>query len=147
MSERVVVPSFIGAAVLGAVAAGGLAVASTAAEPAPTGGSARHLAPSGDSAGSPAFTADVRDDPGVRGLKVLVRPASSTLDPTAVELRRADDATCRGLSDGTSRVACTLQVTRREAAELDRGARYVSAAAEDGDTVFLPRAAASDVGR
>ncbi|MEV6613263.1 DUF5707 domain-containing protein [Streptomyces sp. NPDC051051] len=149
MSKRVVVSSLIGVAVLGAVAAGGPAMASTATEPALEGGSARYLAPSGSSAGSLTFTADVRDDSGVRGLEVLSWPARSKLDPTETELRHADDATCRGTSDGTSRCTCTLKVTRQEAAELDRGAWYVSApaVAGDGDTVFLPRAAAFDVGR
>ncbi|MFH9864353.1 DUF5707 domain-containing protein [Streptomyces sp. NPDC017202] len=149
MSQRVAVPSLIGVAVLGAVAAGGPAVASTAAEPALEGGSAHHVAPSGGSAGSLALAADVRDDSGVRGLKVLAWPARSKLGPAEAELRHADDATCRGISDGTSRCTYALKVTRQEAAGLERGAWYVPvpAVAEDGDTVFLPRAAAFDVGR
>lgn len=149
MSKRVVVSSLIGVTVLGAVAAGGLAMASTATEPALEGGSARYVAPSGNSAGSLTFTADVRDDSGVRGLKVLAWPASSKLDPTEAELRHVDDATCRSTSEGTSRCTYTLKATQQEAAELERGAWYVSAlaVARDGDTVFLPRAATFDVGR
>ncbi|MCF4136374.1 DUF5707 domain-containing protein [Streptomyces sp. Tue 6430] len=149
MSKRVVVPSLIGVAVLGAVAADGPAVASTATEPSPADASARCVTPSGGSAGSLAFTADVRDDSGVRGLKVLARPARSHLAPTGAVLRHADDATCRSTPDGTSRCACALKMTRQEAAEPDRGARYVAvpAVAEDGSTVFLPRAATFDVGR
>ncbi|WP_328672300.1 DUF5707 domain-containing protein [Streptomyces sp. NBC_00328] len=147
MSKRVLVSSLIGVAVVGGVAAGGYAMASTATEPTLENGSARYVAPSGGSTGSLTFTADVRDDSGVRGLKVLAWPASSKLDPTEAELRHADDATCRSTSDDTSRCTYTLKVTKKEAAELDQGTWYVSASAvaEDGDTVFVSRAAAFDV--
>ncbi|MFE7647361.1 DUF5707 domain-containing protein [Streptomyces phaeoluteigriseus] len=147
MSKRVVVSSLIGVAVLGAVAAGGLAMASSATEPTLENGSARYVAPSDGSAGSLSFTADVRDDSGVRGLKVVAWPASSKLDPTEEELRHTEDATCRSTSGDTSRCTYTLKVTKKEAAALDQGTWYVSAlaTAEDGDTVFLPRAATFDI--
>ncbi|WP_221349375.1 DUF5707 domain-containing protein [Streptomyces beigongshangae] len=147
MSKRVLVPSLIGVAVLGGVAAGGLAIASTATEPALENASARYAAPSSGSTGSLTFTADVRDDSGVRGLKVVAWPASSALDPTEAELRHVDGAGCRGTTDDTSRCTYTLKVTKRQAAELDRGTWYVSAlaTAKDGDTLFVPRAATVDV--
>ncbi|MEU1042196.1 DUF5707 domain-containing protein [Streptomyces sp. NPDC005551] len=147
MSKRVLVPSLIGVAVVGGVAAGGLALASSATEPALANGSARYVAPSGGSSGSLIFTADVRDDSGVRGLKVVAWPASSKLDPTEAELRHTDDATCRSTSADTARCTYTLKVTEKEAAELNRGTWYVSAlaTAKDEDTVFVPRAATFDV--
>ncbi|WP_189858464.1 DUF5707 domain-containing protein [Streptomyces poonensis] len=149
MSKRVLVPSLIGAAVLGGVAAGSFAMASTATEPALENGSARYVAPSGGSTGTFTFTADVSDDSGIRGLKALVWPASSKLDPTAAELRHADSATCRSTTAETSRCTYTLKVTAEEAAGLDRGTWYVSAlvTAKDGDTTFVSRAATFDVTR
>ena len=92
---------------------------------------------------------DVSDDSGVRGLKVLVWPASSKLDPTAAELRSAESAKCRSTSDETSRCTYTLKVTKQEAADLPKGTWYVSAlaTAEDGGTTFVPRAATFDLTR
>lgn len=170
MSKRALVSSLIGVAVVGAVAAGGIAVASASSStstssPAATkvtvaNSSARYVAPSGTAAGSITFTADVSDDSGVRGLKVLAWPASSKLDPTEAELRDVDDAQCRSTSAAsatsaasstatTSRCTYTLNVTKEEAAELAPGTWHVSvlATAKDGDTKFVPRAAAFDVTR
>ncbi|MCX2925130.1 DUF5707 domain-containing protein [Streptomyces sp. NEAU-W12] len=147
MAKRVLVSSLTGVAVLGGVAAGGLAMASTATEPTLENGSARYVAPSDGSTGSLILTADVRDDSGVRGLKVVTWPASSKLEPTEAELRHTDDATCRSTSNDTSRCTHTLKVTKREAGEPAQGTWYVSAlaVAKDGDTVFVPRAATFDV--
>ncbi|MFF9772652.1 DUF5707 domain-containing protein [Streptomyces sp. NPDC013978] len=150
MSKRIVVSSLIGAVALGGVAVGGLALASTPTEPTLEHGSARYTAPSDSSAGSLTYTVDVSDDSGIRGLKVLAWPASSKLDPTAAELRSADEhATCRSTSEETSRCTYTLKVTKREAADLAKGTWYVSAlaTAEDGGTTFVPRAATFDVTR
>ena len=150
MSKRIVLSSLIGAVALGAVAAGGLALASAPTEPTLERGGARYTAPSGDSAGSFVYTVDVSDDSGIRGLKVLAWPASSKLDPTAAELRSADEhATCRSTSEETSRCTYTLKVTKREAADLAKGTWYVSAlaTAEDGGTTFVPRAATFDLTR
>ncbi|MFD8823176.1 DUF5707 domain-containing protein [Streptomyces sp. NPDC059605] len=143
MSKRILMSSLIGATALGAVAAGGLAMASTATEPTLENGSARYTAPSGGAAGTLVFTADVSDDSGVRGLKVLAWPASSELDPTEAELRSVADATCLRTTAETSRCTYTLRITEKEAAEAATGTWYVSAlaTAEDGDTTFVPRAA------
>jgi len=165
MSQRIVVPSLIGVAVIGAIAAGGIAMASASdsgsgsapRKPTLENSSARYVAPSsdgdGDSTGSGSgsgsltFTADVSDDSGVRGLKILAWPASSKLDPTEEELRRAESATCRSTTAVTSRCTYTLKVTKKEAAQLVQGTWYVSAqaAAKDGGTTFVPRAASFDV--
>ena len=150
MSKRIVVSSLIGAVALGGVAVGGLALASTPTEPTLEHGSARYTAPSDSSAGSLTYTVDVSDDSGIRGLKVLAWPASSKLDPTAAELRSADEhATCRSTSEETSRCTYTLKVTKREAADLAKGTWYVSAlaTAEDGGTTSVPRAATFDLTR
>lgn len=75
MSQRVIVSSLVGIAALGAVAAGGYAVAFTGSKPtALKNGSAHYTAPSGGKAGSFTFTTDVTGGSGIRGLKVLVRP-------------------------------------------------------------------------
>ncbi|MEE1764777.1 MULTISPECIES: DUF5707 domain-containing protein [unclassified Streptomyces] len=149
MSKRIVLSSLIGAVALGAVAAGGLALASVPTEPTLEHGGARYTAPSGGSAGSFVYTVDVSDDSGVRGLKVLAWPASSKLDPTETELRSAESATCRSISDKATRCTYTLKVTQREAADLAKGTWYVSAlaTAEDGGTTFVPRAATFDLTR
>ncbi|MFF9034484.1 DUF5707 domain-containing protein [Streptomyces sp. NPDC014892] len=149
MSKRIVLSSLIGAVALGAVAAGGLALASAPTEPTLEHGEARYTAPSGGSAGSFVYTVDVSDDSGVRGLKVVAWPASSKLDPTEAELRSAESATCRSVSDEATRCTYTLKVTKREAADLAKGTWYVSAlaTAEDGGTTFVPRAATFDLTR
>jgi hypothetical protein len=139
--------SLIGVVALGGIAAGGLAMASAATEPALAKASARYTAPTGAGAGSLTFTVDVSDDSDLRGLKVLAWPASSKLDPTEAELRHAESATCRTVSDETARCTYALKVTKDQAAEAAQGTWYVSAlaTAEDGDTTFVPRAAAFDV--
>ncbi|WP_073946418.1 DUF5707 domain-containing protein [Streptomyces kebangsaanensis] len=149
MSKRVLVPSVIGVVALGAIVAGGFAMASTATEVTVANGSARYVAPSPRGAGKLTYTADVSDDSGVRSLNVIAWPASSKLDPTEAELRHVDRATCRSTSEETSRCTYTLKVTQQEAADLAEGTWYVSvlATAEDGDTRFLPRAATFDVTR
>ncbi|MBM7439833.1 DUF5707 domain-containing protein [Streptomyces sp. HB132] len=149
MSKRILVSSLIGATALSAVAAGGLALASSPTEPALENGSARYAAPSGGSAGSFTYTVDVSDSSGIRDLKVIAWPASSRLDPTESELRSGETATCRSVSDGTARCTYTLEVTKRAAAELAEGTWYVTAlaTAKDGGTTFVPRAATFDLTR
>ncbi|MEI7033612.1 DUF5707 domain-containing protein [Streptomyces pratensis] len=149
MSKRVLLPSLIGVAVVGAVTAGGLAMASPATEPTVKNVQTRYAAPASSRAGSLTFSAEVHDDSGVRGLKVLVWPASAELDPTAAEMRDVESARCHSIADGTARCVYTLRVSAEEAAELDRGAWYISAlaTATDGDTVFLRHAATLDPAR
>ncbi|MFJ9021018.1 DUF5707 domain-containing protein [Streptomyces sp. NPDC102259] len=148
MSKRVLVPSIVGVVVLGGVAAGGLALAYGATEPAVANGSARFVAPSHGSAGSLTFTADVSDDSGVRGLKVLAWPVSSKLDPTEDDMRKdVDSAVCRTVSTEKARCTYTVKVTAAEAAEMPGGTWHVSAlaTAKDGGTAFVSRAAVFDV--
>ena len=148
MSKRIVFSSLIGAVVLGGVAAGGLALAAGPTEPTLDRGTARYTAPTDSSAGSLTYTVDVSDDSGIRNVKVLAWPASSKLDPTAAELRSADEsAKCRSTSDETVRCTYGEKVTKQEAADLAKGTWYVSvlATAKDGGTTFVPRAATFDV--
>lgn len=149
MSKRLLLPSLIGVAVIGAVTAGGLAMASPSTKPTVRSDSPRYVAPTGSRAGSLTFSAEVHDDSGVRGLKVLVWPASAELDPTEAEMRDVESATCRSAADRTARCVYSLKVGAKEAAELNRGTWYVStlATAKDGDTVFLPHAATFDLAR
>ncbi|WP_405870885.1 DUF5707 domain-containing protein [Streptomyces sp. NBC_00005] len=143
MSKRILVSSIVGAVALGSVAAGGFALASAATSPTLENGSARYVAPSDGGAGSFTYTVDVRDDSGVRDLKVLAWPASSKLDPTEAEMRHVESATCRSSSDETARCTYTLKVTKRQAADMAQGTWYVSAlaTAQDGDKAFVSRAA------
>jgi hypothetical protein len=150
-SKHILFSSLLGVALVGGIAAGGLAMASASSPTEPTleNGSARYVAPSDGGAGSLTFTADLSDDSGVKGLKVVAWPASSKLDPTEAELRDVEDATCTRTTDETSRCTYTLRVTKAEAADLAKGTWYVSAlaTAEDGGTTFVPRAATFDVTR
>lgn len=149
MSKRLLVPSVIGAVAVGALAAGGYAMASATTAPSVENGSARYAAPSPRGAGALTYTADVSDDSGVRSFKVLAWPTSSKLDPTEAEMRSVDAATCRSTSDTTSRCTYTLKVTQQDAAGLAEGAWDVSvlATAKDGDTKFVSRAATFTVTR
>ncbi|MFE9861020.1 DUF5707 domain-containing protein [Streptomyces sp. NPDC005780] len=149
MSKRILVPSAIGLVVVGAVAAGGYAMASAGTEPSVADSSAHYVAPSPRGAGALTYTADVSDDSGVRSLKVLAWPTGSKLDPTEAEMRSVDAATCRSTSETTSRCTYTLKVTQRDAAGLAEGAWDVSvlATAQDGDTKFMLRAATFTVTR
>ncbi|MEU6348255.1 DUF5707 domain-containing protein [Streptomyces sp. NPDC047072] len=147
MSKRIVVSSVVAVAAVGAITAGGLAIASAATELTVAKSSARYTAPSGGFEGSVTLTADVSDDSGARGLKVLAWPVSSKLDPTEAELRSAESATCESVSDETARCTYTVKFSKEEAAELAGGTWQVSvlATAEDGDTKFLPDATTFEV--
>ncbi|MCT9075134.1 DUF5707 domain-containing protein [Streptomyces fulvoviolaceus] len=149
MSKRILVSSIVGTLALGTVAVGGFAIASAATELAVENASARYVAPSDSGAGSLTFTADVSDDSGVRGLKVIAWPASSKLEPTEADMRHVESATCESTSDETARCTYKLKVTKAEAAEAAKGTWYISvlATAEDGDTKFVSRAATFDIAR
>lgn len=147
MSKRVVIPSVIGAAALGSVALGGYAMASTDTRPSVENGTVVYIAPSGKQAGKFSFTADVSDDSGIRGLRVIAWPASSGLEPTKDELRHVDRAKCTNISAEKARCTYTLKVTQKDVAEMPTGVWHVSVLAEakDGGTTFLPDAATFDV--
>ncbi|MFJ1745396.1 DUF5707 domain-containing protein [Streptomyces sp. NPDC088116] len=149
MSKRIVVSSLVGAVAVGGIAIGGIASAATPAEPTVENGSARYVAPTATADGSVTFTAKVTDDSGVRSLKVLAWPKSSDLKPTAEDMAHVESATCEKSTAETSRCTYTLAVGREEAADLPEGAWHISAlaTAEDGDTLFVPEAAAFDVTR
>lgn len=146
MSKRVLIPSVIGAAALGAVAVGGYAMASTDTKPSVENSTVVYTAPTGERAGKLSFTADVSDDSGIREFRVIAWPASSGLEPTKDELRHVDKAKCTNTSSQKARCTYTLKVTRKDAAEIPTGVWHVSvlAQAKDG-TTFLPRAATFDV--
>lgn len=149
MSKRALISSLVAVAAVGGITAGGLAIASAAAELTVENTAARYAAPADGTDGSFTFTADVADDSGVRSLKVLVWPASSKLDPTEAELRSAESATCENTSDEKARCTYTLKVTEADAADLAQGTWHVSAlaTAEDGDAKFLPSATTFEVTR
>ncbi|MFJ4785752.1 DUF5707 domain-containing protein [Streptomyces sp. NPDC088794] len=143
MSKRALVSSLLAVAAVGAITAGGIAMASSATDPTLTNGSARYVPPTGARAGTFTYTADVSDDSGIRGLNVVAWPASSELAPTEGDLRFVDTATCVRTSDETSRCTYTFKVTEKEAAEAAQGTWNVSAllTAKDGNTLYVPAAA------
>ncbi|WP_326691583.1 MULTISPECIES: DUF5707 domain-containing protein [unclassified Streptomyces] len=149
MSKRVVVSSVIGAVAVGGIAIGGVAVATSPAELTVDNSSARYTAPTSEAEGSLTFTAEVTDDSGARGLKVLAWPKSSDLKPKEKEMADAENATCKKSSEETYKCSYVLKVTSKDAAELAKGTWHVSALAKakDGDTVFVPKAASFKVTR
>ncbi|MFD6423037.1 DUF5707 domain-containing protein [Streptomyces sp. NPDC060198] len=148
-SKRVLVSSAVGVVALGAIAAGGYAMASTTTELTVENSSVLYTAPTSRSAGKLSYSADVSDDSGVRSLKDVAWPKSSKLDPTAAELRHVDGATCRSTSDETVHCTYAPTVSKRDADESADGTWYVSvlATAKDGDTEFVARAATFEVTR
>ncbi|MGW0857141.1 DUF5707 domain-containing protein [Streptomyces sp. NPDC002690] len=148
-SKRVIVSSVIGVVALGAIAAGGYAMASTTTAPTVENSSVHYTAPTSHSAGQLSYSADVSDDSGVRSLKVVAWPKSSKLEPTAAEMRYVDDATCRSTSDETVHCTYAPTVSKKEADESADGTWYVSvlATAKDGDTEFVARAATFEITR
>ncbi|MFK4100684.1 DUF5707 domain-containing protein [Streptomyces sp. NPDC019531] len=149
MSKRVLISSLVAVAAVGGITAGGLAIASAATELTVEKGSAHYAAPAGGKDGKFTFTADVSDNSGVVGLKVLAWPASSKPDPTEAEMRSVESAKCERISDETSRCTYTPKVTEAEAADLAEGTWHVSvlATAKDGDKKFVPSAATFDIKR
>jgi len=149
MSKRALLFSLAGVAAVGGVVAGGLAASAASApeKPALENGSAHYTAPSASGTGSFTYTVDVSDNSGIRGLKVVAWPASSKLNPTEVDLRSVESATCKATSDDTSRCTYTLKITKKQAADAAKGTWYVSAlaTAKDGDTTFVSKAATFDV--
>lgn len=142
-SKRVVVSSVIAVAAIGAIAAGGLAMASDPTELSLRNNSVRYTAPAGDKAGQLTFTTEASDDAGIREVRVVAWPAGSELDPTEKEMRSVESADCESTDDETSRCTYTLPVSKKEAAELPAGTWYVSALAtsKDDTTLFAPKAA------
>ncbi|WP_078651899.1 DUF5707 domain-containing protein [Streptomyces xylophagus] len=149
MSKRALLFSLAGVAAVGGVVAGGLAASAASAptEPTFTNGSARYVAPTATGSGSFTYTVDVSDDSGIRGLKVIAWPASSKLEPTKADLRYVDSAKCARTSDDTSRCTYALKVTKKDTADMAKGAWYVSvlATAKDGGTTFASKTATFDV--
>jgi len=149
MTKRALLSSLLAVVAVGGVTAGGIAMASAATDPTLTDGSARYVPPTDTRAGTFSYTADVSDDSGIRGLKVIAWPASSKLAPTEADLRDVDSAKCVRTSDETSHCTYTFKVTKKEATEAAKGTWNVSAllTAKDGNTLYVADAAAFEIAR
>ncbi|MFJ2817360.1 DUF5707 domain-containing protein [Streptomyces sp. NPDC087294] len=149
MSKRVLVSSLVGVAVVGGVVVGGLSSAFAATELTVDNAVARFSPASGGEPAAFTFTADVRDDSGVKSLNVVAWPAASKLDPTEKDMRSVEKAICVRVSDEKSTCTYRPALSEKDANELAEGTWYVSAlaTAEDGDTAFVPKAATFEVTR
>ncbi|MFJ3231138.1 DUF5707 domain-containing protein [Streptomyces sp. NPDC086787] len=151
MSRRVLLPSLVAVAVLGAAGAYAVAQASESGPGSPEvkNGSATYVAPTAGRDGSFTFTSRVSDDSGVREVKVLAWPASMKPAPTAKEMAAVESATCEPTGHGASKCRYTTKVTAAEAATTPAGSWHVAVlvTAKDGDTKFVPRAGAFTVGK
>ncbi|WP_242572672.1 DUF5707 domain-containing protein [Streptomyces sp. NP-1717] len=143
ISKRVALTSLVGAVAAGAVAVAGIASATAPAKPVVDNASARFVVAPGGGEGVFTFAADVADDSGVKNLKVLAWPNASGLDPTAEEMEYAEKADCERVDDEKSTCAYSLRVTERELAETGKGEWTVAAllTGRDGGKKFVPEAA------
>ncbi|MFE9812708.1 DUF5707 domain-containing protein [Streptomyces sp. NPDC005548] len=145
MSRRLIVSVLAGVVVAGGAGAFALAYAGEQ-PPALSHSTARYSAPVGDRDGSLTFTTDVKASSGVKSVKVLAWPASSSLAKpglTIKEMADAESAVCTPSGHDTVRCTYKVAVTRAEADESPRGGWHVAvlATGKDGDTTLKTKAA------
>ncbi|AZP22550.1 hypothetical protein EJC51_44665 [Streptomyces aquilus] len=145
MSRRVALSLAAGVVVLGGAGAFALAHAGDQ-PPALAHSTAHYTAPHGDQDGSLSFSTEVTASPGVKSLKVLAYPASSSLaekEPTAKEMAAAEQALCKAVDNDTVRCVYTTRVTAADAASSPHGSWRVAAlaTATDGTTTLDTKAA------
>ncbi|MFD5796906.1 DUF5707 domain-containing protein [Streptomyces diastatochromogenes] len=150
MSRRIALSVAAGVVVLGGAGAFALAYAGDQ-PPALAHSTARYTAPDGGRDGSFTFTTEATASSGVKSLKVLAWPASSSLtkkEPTAKEMAGAESATCKSAGKDTVRCTYTTKVTGAEAASSPRGSWHVAvlATAENGTTTLDTKTADFTVG-
>ncbi|MEU6687283.1 DUF5707 domain-containing protein [Streptomyces sp. NPDC046832] len=145
MPRRVVLSLAVGVVVLGG--AGAFAVAYAGNQPPVVAHStARYTAPDAGRDGSLTFRTEVTASSGVKSVRVLAYPASSSLaekEPTAKEMAAAEPAGCKPVGEDTVRCTYTVQVSAAEAASSPHGPwRFaVLATAADGGTALDTQAA------
>ncbi|MGY1495220.1 DUF5707 domain-containing protein [Streptomyces sp. QTS52] len=146
MARRIVLAVAAGVVVLGG--AGAFALAYAGEQPLSVAhGAARFAAPVGDRDGSLTFTTDVTASSGVKGVKVLAWPASSSFFAkqglTAKDMASVESAVCKPSGGDTVRCTYTVPVTRADVETSERGVWHVAvlATAKDGETKLVTQAA------
>ncbi|MFC8427407.1 DUF5707 domain-containing protein [Streptomyces sp. NPDC057253] len=145
MSRRVVVSLVAGVVVLGGAGAFAFADAGDQA-PVLAHSTARYTAPDGSRDGTLTFRTEVTASSGVKSVRVLAYPASSSLaekKPTAKEMTAAEPADCKPAGEDTARCTYTVRVTAAESASSPHGPWHVAvlATAVDGSTTLNTQAA------
>jgi hypothetical protein len=149
MSRRIVISTVAGAVVLAGAGAFALAYAGDQ-PPVLTHSTARYAAPAADRAGSLGFTTEVTASAGVKSVKVLAWPATSSLTkeaPTAKEMAHVESARCTPAGGHTARCTYRVTVSRGDADTSPRGRWHVAVLAtdEDGHSTFDAKAAGFSV--
>ncbi|WNF28985.1 DUF5707 domain-containing protein [Streptomyces sp. C11-1] len=141
--RAVTISALAGVALLAGAGAYAFAGEARSTGPEVTHASVAYVAPGAGQDGSLTFTAEVADDSGVRGLKVLAWPTSMAPAPNAEEMAHAEPAACEPAGAETARCTYTVKVTAADAAESPKGAWNVAvlASAKDGGRAFAPKAA------
>ena len=145
MSRRIVISTVAGAVLLAGTGAFALAYAGNQ-PPVLTHPTARYTAPGTDHAGSLTFTTDVTASSGVKSVKVLAWPATSSLAkkaPTAKEMTHAESALCTPSGAHTAHCTYRVTVSRTDADTSPRGQWHVTVLATDkhGHTTLDTKAA------
>ncbi|MGQ4363386.1 DUF5707 domain-containing protein [Streptomyces sp. AK04-3B] len=145
MSRRMALSVAAGAVVL--VGAGAYALAYAGEEPpALTHSSARYTAPDGNRDGSLTFTTSVTASSGVKNVKVLAWPQSSSFAKdklTAKDMTAADTAVCKPFKKHTVNCTYTIKATASDAESSPRGVWHIAvlATARNGTTTLNAEAA------
>ncbi|MDX3847556.1 DUF5707 domain-containing protein [Streptomyces europaeiscabiei] len=145
MSRRIALSVAAGVVVLGGVGSFALAHAGEQ-PPALADSAARYTAPEGDRNGSLTFVSDVTASSGVKSVKVLAWPASSSFAKkglTAKDMAAVESAVCKPSGEDTVRCTYTVGVSSADAASSPRGVWHVAvlATAQDGTTTLDTEAA------
>ncbi|MET8168399.1 DUF5707 domain-containing protein [Streptomyces sp. NPDC005329] len=150
MSRRIALSVAAGVVVLGGAGAFALAHAGEQ-PPASAHSTARYVAPDGDRDGSLTFVTDVTASSGVKSVKVLAWPQSSSLakdELTTKDMAAAESAVCKPSGKDTVRCTYTTKVTASDAESSPRGAWHIAvlATAQDGTTTLDTKAADFTIG-
>ncbi|MFD9320521.1 DUF5707 domain-containing protein [Streptomyces sp. NPDC060053] len=150
MSRRIALSVAAGVVVLGGAGAFALAHAGEQ-PPTPAHSTARYVAPDGDRDGSLTFVTDVTASSGVKSVKVLAWPQSSSFakdELTTKDMAAAESAVCKPSGKDTVRCTYTAKVTASDAESSPRGAWHIAvlATAQDGTTTLDTKAADFTIG-
>ncbi|MER5195005.1 DUF5707 domain-containing protein [Streptomyces sp. NPDC002755] len=147
MSRRIALSVAAGVVVLGGAGAGAFALAHAGEQrPALADSTARYTAPDGDRDGSLTFATDVTVSSGVKSVKVLAWPQSSSFaknELTTKDMAAAEPAVCKPSGEDTVRCTYTARVTGSDAESSPRGLWHIAvlATAQDGTTTLDTEAA------
>ncbi|MGW6921712.1 DUF5707 domain-containing protein [Streptomyces sp. NPDC054950] len=138
--RRIALSVAAGVVVLGTAGAFALAHAGEQ-PPALADSTARYTAPDGDRDGSLSFRTDVTASSGVKSVKVLAWPESSSFAEkqlTTKDMAAAEPAVCEPSGQDTVRCTYTAEITASDAESAPRGLWHIAvlATAQDGTTTL-----------